>query len=76
MPQTLKQRSLRMAAVLVPLLLAVLHAHGFIPWLTPEPHDVPLDAVLNDQRLLGRRRARTNGRPALRPLTKSTWTRH
>ena len=31
MPQTLKQRSLRMAAMLVPLLLAVLHALGFIP---------------------------------------------
>lgn len=31
MPQTLKQRSLRMAAMLVPLLLAVFHALGFIP---------------------------------------------
>lgn len=31
MPQTLKQRSLRMAAMLVPLLLAVLHALGFFP---------------------------------------------
>jgi len=31
MPQTLKQRSLRTAVMLVPLLLAVLHALGFIP---------------------------------------------
>ena len=31
MPQTLKQRSLRVVVMLVPLLLAVLHALGFIP---------------------------------------------
>jgi adenylate cyclase len=31
MPQTLKQRSLRMAIMLIPLLLAALHALGFIP---------------------------------------------
>lgn len=24
------------------------YAHGFIPWLAPEPHDVPLDALLNE----------------------------
>jgi 5-formyltetrahydrofolate cyclo-ligase len=23
-------------------------AHGYVPWLEPEPHDVPLDAVLNE----------------------------
>ncbi len=23
-------------------------AHGFIPWLLPEPHDVPLDAMLTE----------------------------
>ena len=31
MPQTLKQRSLRVLVMLVPLLLAVLHALGFVP---------------------------------------------
>ena len=24
------------------------YGHGFIPWLQPEPHDVPLDAVLTE----------------------------
>jgi 5,10-methenyltetrahydrofolate synthetase len=24
------------------------YRHGFIPWLLPEPHDVPLDAILNE----------------------------
>ena len=24
------------------------YAHGFIPWLTAEPHDVPLDALLSE----------------------------
>jgi 5-formyltetrahydrofolate cyclo-ligase len=24
------------------------YAHGFIPWLTAEPHDVPLDAMLTE----------------------------
>jgi len=24
-------------------------AHGFIPWLEPEPHDVPMDAMLNEE---------------------------
>lgn len=24
------------------------YAHGFVPWLEAEPHDVPLDAILNE----------------------------
>jgi len=31
-----------------PFTAGVGYAHGFIPWLTPEPHDVPMDAVLNE----------------------------
>jgi 5,10-methenyltetrahydrofolate synthetase len=31
-----------------PFTVGVGYAHGFIPWLAPEPHDVPLDAVLNE----------------------------
>jgi 5-formyltetrahydrofolate cyclo-ligase len=31
-----------------PLTVGVGYAHGFIPWLRPEPHDVPLDAVLTE----------------------------
>jgi 5-formyltetrahydrofolate cyclo-ligase len=25
------------------------YSHGFVPWLLPEPHDVPLDAILTDE---------------------------
>jgi 5-formyltetrahydrofolate cyclo-ligase len=25
------------------------YAHGHVPWLTPEPHDVPLDAMLTEE---------------------------
>ncbi|HSI50130.1 MAG TPA: 5-formyltetrahydrofolate cyclo-ligase [Ideonella sp.] len=25
------------------------YAHGYVPWLAPEPHDVPLDALLNEE---------------------------
>jgi 5-formyltetrahydrofolate cyclo-ligase len=24
------------------------YSHGFVPWLEPEPHDVPLDAILTE----------------------------
>jgi 5-formyltetrahydrofolate cyclo-ligase len=24
------------------------YGHGFVPWLQAEPHDVPLDAILNE----------------------------
>ena len=29
-----------------PYTVGVGYAHGYLPWLTPEPHDVPLDAML------------------------------
>jgi 5-formyltetrahydrofolate cyclo-ligase len=28
--------------------VGVAYAHGFVPWLTAEPHDVPLDALLTE----------------------------
>lgn len=31
-----------------PYTVGVGYAHGYLPWLTPEPHDVPLDAMLNE----------------------------
>jgi 5-formyltetrahydrofolate cyclo-ligase len=31
-----------------PFTVGVGYAHGFIPWLAPETHDVPLDALLNE----------------------------
>jgi 5,10-methenyltetrahydrofolate synthetase len=31
-----------------PYTVGVGYAHGFIPWLTGEPHDVPLDAMLTE----------------------------
>ena len=31
-----------------PLTVGVAYSHGFIPWLEPEAHDVPLDAVLTE----------------------------
>ncbi|OYU97968.1 MAG: 5-formyltetrahydrofolate cyclo-ligase [Burkholderiales bacterium PBB5] len=34
-----------------PLTVGIGYAHGYIPWLTPEPHDVPLDAVLTEDGL-------------------------
>lgn len=34
-----------------PYTLGLGYAHGFIPWLKPEPHDVPLDAMLNEDGL-------------------------
>jgi 5,10-methenyltetrahydrofolate synthetase len=32
-----------------PVTVGLGYAHGFIPWLTPEPHDMPLDAVLTEE---------------------------
>jgi 5,10-methenyltetrahydrofolate synthetase len=31
-----------------PYTVGVGYSHGFLPWLVPEPHDVPLDAMLNE----------------------------
>jgi len=31
-----------------PATVGVGYAHGFVPWLEPEPHDVPLDAILTE----------------------------
>lgn len=31
-----------------PLTVGVAYAHGFVPWLEAEPHDVPLDVVLTE----------------------------
>ncbi len=31
-----------------PYTVGVGYAHGFVPWLVPEPHDVPLDALLTE----------------------------
>jgi 5-formyltetrahydrofolate cyclo-ligase len=40
----------RTLAALVPrpVTVGVGYAHGFVPWLVPEPHDVPLDAMLTE----------------------------
>ena len=31
-----------------PTTVGVGYGHGFVPWLAPEPHDVPLDAMLTE----------------------------
>jgi 5,10-methenyltetrahydrofolate synthetase len=31
-----------------PVTVGVGYAHGFVPWLEAEPHDVPLDAILTE----------------------------
>jgi 5-formyltetrahydrofolate cyclo-ligase len=31
-----------------PCTVGVGYGHGFVPWLEPEPHDVPLDAILTE----------------------------
>lgn len=31
-----------------PITVGVGYAHGYVPWLEPEPHDVPLDAILTE----------------------------
>ena len=32
-----------------PFTVGLAYAHGFVPWLQAEPHDVPLDAMLTDE---------------------------
>jgi 5-formyltetrahydrofolate cyclo-ligase len=32
-----------------PYTVGLAYSHGFVPWLDAEPHDVPLDAVLNEE---------------------------
>ncbi len=34
-----------------PLTVGVGYAHGFVPWLEAEPHDVPLDVMLTEEGL-------------------------
>jgi 5,10-methenyltetrahydrofolate synthetase len=34
-----------------PVTVGVGYANGFVPWLQPEPHDVPLDTMLTDEGL-------------------------
>jgi len=34
-----------------PVTVGVGYANGFVPWLQPEPHDVPLDVMLTDEGL-------------------------
>ncbi|MFZ4649479.1 MAG: 5-formyltetrahydrofolate cyclo-ligase [Rubrivivax sp.] len=31
-----------------PYTVGLAYSHGFVPWLQPQPHDVPLDAILNE----------------------------
>ena len=40
-----------------PFTVGVGYAHGFIPWLTGEPHDVPLDAMINEDGVVWQRGA-------------------
>ncbi|CAD5374201.1 5-formyltetrahydrofolate cyclo-ligase [Rubrivivax sp. A210] len=35
-----------------PYTVGLAYANGFVPWLAPEPHDVPLDAMLSDEGLV------------------------
>jgi 5-formyltetrahydrofolate cyclo-ligase len=38
-----------------PYTVGVGYSHGFIPWLEPEPHDIPLDAMLTDDGVVWQR---------------------
>ena len=40
-----------------PTTVGLAYAHGYVPWLMAEPHDVPLDAVLTDEGLFWQRPA-------------------
>jgi 5,10-methenyltetrahydrofolate synthetase len=31
-----------------PFTAGIGYAHGYLPWMTPEPHDVPLDAMITE----------------------------
>ena len=35
-----------------PTTVGLAYSHGYVPWLTPEAHDVPLDAMLTDEGLV------------------------
>jgi 5,10-methenyltetrahydrofolate synthetase len=39
-----------------PFTVGVGFAHGYVPWLEPEPHDVPLDAMLVEDGVIYQRR--------------------
>ena len=39
-----------------PFTVGVGYAHGYVPWLQPEPHDVPLDAMLVEDGVIYQRR--------------------
>jgi 5,10-methenyltetrahydrofolate synthetase len=39
-----------------PFTAGVGFAHGYVPWLSPEPHDVPLDAMLVEDGVVYQRR--------------------
>jgi 5-formyltetrahydrofolate cyclo-ligase len=39
-----------------PYTVGVGYAHGYVPWLVPEPHDVPLDAMLVEDGAVHQRR--------------------
>ena len=32
-----------------PLTVGLAYSHGHVPWLQPEPHDVPLDVILTEE---------------------------
>jgi 5,10-methenyltetrahydrofolate synthetase len=38
-----------------PYTVGVGYAHGYIPWLEPEPHDVPLDTILTEEGVVWQR---------------------
>lgn len=39
-----------------PFTVGVGFMHGYVPWLEPEPHDVPLDAMLTEEGVFWQRR--------------------
>ena len=39
-----------------PFTVGVGYLHGYVPWLEPEPHDVPLDAMLTEEGVFWQRR--------------------
>jgi 5,10-methenyltetrahydrofolate synthetase len=39
-----------------PFTVGVGFMHGYVPWLQPEPHDVPLDAMLTEEGVFWQRR--------------------
>ena len=39
-----------------PFTVGVGYVHGYVPWLEPEPHDVPLDAMLTEEGVFWQRR--------------------